>query len=238
MKIRQFPLILSVVLLLVLFVNIIEVNAMNTGFSTEELSEEVKNTFVSNISISLLTAEPKKRGILCFDVNDQGMIAVGQKSPREKEVCIYTAQGEFIYGYSFKCSGDFGVEWDEEHINIYFVRSDIIISLDAASNILDIKETQNTTENNAHSNTVLYATSRVVGDTTYLVRNNMGIFNWISSSYSQIITIDADGSECIIYDVSSQQLSNMIVTISIVCLFVFLAIAVITWNFVKLRRGN
>ncbi len=238
MKLKQIYLLLPFVLLIVFFTSVIEVEAMNTGFSTEELSEETKTSFVSNINISPLKAEPVKRGVLCFDVNEQGMIAVGQKGSQGKEICVYTPQGEFLYGYAFNCSQSFGVEWDKQHINIYFVRSDVIISLDSDGNILDIKASQDTIDNNTYRNSLLYSTNRTVGDTTYLIRNDMGMFNWLASSYSQIITIDAMGTECIIYDVNSMQLANMIVTISIVCVFVFVAIAVIAWQFIKLRRGN
>lgn len=236
MKFKQLYLLLSFVLLIVFFTNVIEVKAMDTGFSTEDLSEETKTTFVSNINISSLKAEPEKRGILCFDVNEQGMIAVGQKGTQGKEVCVYTSQGEFLYGYAFNCNQSFGVEWDEQHVNIYFVRSDVIISLDSDGNILDIKAVQDTIDNNTYRNSLLYSTTRLVGDNTYLIRNDMGIFNWIASSYSQIITIDAMGTECIIYDVNSMQLANMIVTTGIVCVFVFVAMAVIVWQFIKLRR--
>ncbi len=236
MKFKQLYLLLSFVLLIVFFTNVIEVKAMDTGFSTEDLSEETKTTFVSNINISSLKAKPEKRGILCFDVNEQGMIAVGQKGAQGKEVCVYTSQGEFLYGYAFNCNQSFGVEWDEQHVNIYFVRSDVIISLDSDGNILDIKAVQDTIDNNTYRNSLLYSTTRLVGDNTYLIRNDMGIFNWIASSYSQIITIDAMGTECIIYDVNSMQLANMIVTTGIVCVFVFVAMAVIVWQFIKLWR--
>lgn len=236
MKFKQLYLLLSFVLLIVFFTNVIEVKAMDTGFSTEDLSEETKTTFVSNINISSLKAEPEKREILCFDVNEQGMIAVGQKGAQGKEVCVYTSQGEFLYGYAFNCNQSFGVEWDEQHVNIYFVRSDVIISLDSDGNILDIKAVQDTIDNNTYRNSLLYSTTRLVGDNTYLIRNDMGIFNWIASSYSQIITIDAMGTECIIYDVNSMQLANMIVTTGIVCVFVFVAMAVIVWQFIKLWR--
>lgn len=238
MKLKPINMLLSFVLLIVFSTNVIGVKAMDTGFSTEELSEEAKTTFVSNISISPLKTEPAKKGVLCFDVNEQGMIAVGQKDFNEKEVCVYTSKGEFLYGYAFDCTQSFGVEWDNENINIYFVRSDVIISLDSEGNILDIKKVQNTIDNNTHSNNMLYSTNRIVGDTEYLIRNDMGIFNWMAASYSQIITIDAMGTERIIYDVNSMQLANMIVTVSIVCVVVLAAIAVITWQFIKLRRSG
>ena len=66
----------------------------------------------------------------------------------------------------------------------------------------------------------------------------MGIFNWIASSFSQIVTIDATGTESIIYDVNSMQLTKMIITFGLICVFVLVTIAVVVWQFIKLRRGN
>lgn len=238
MKLKRIYLLLSFVLLIVISTNAIKVNAMNTGFFTEDLSDETKTTFVASINVSPLSAEPEKRGALCFDVNEQGLIAIGQTGSQDKEICVYTSQGEFLYGYTFNCTQSFCVEWDEQHVNIYFIRSDVIISLDSDGNILDIKAVQDTIDNNSYRNSLLYSTTRTVGNTTYLIRNDMGIFNWIATSYSQIVTIDATGSESIIYDVNSMQLTKTIVTISLICVFVFVAVAVVIWQFIKLRRGN
>ena len=180
----------------------------------------------------------KKKGVLCFDVNEQGMIAVGQKDSQGKEICIYTSQGEFLYGYRFNCTQSFCVEWDEQRVNIYFIRSDVIISLDSDGNILDIKSVQDTIDNNSYRNSLLYSTNRAVGSTTYLIRNDMGIFNCIASTFSQIVTIDATGTESIIYDVNSMQLTKIILTISFICAFALVVIAVVVCQFIKLRHGN
>lgn len=238
MKFKRIYLLILFVLLIVISTNTIEVNAMNTEFSTEELSEETKASFVSNINVSPLSAEPKKRGILCFDVNEQGMIAVGQSDSQRKTVCVYTSQGEFLYGYTFNCTQSFCVEWAEQHINIYFIRSDVIISLDPDGNILDIKRVQVTVDNNSYITSLLYSTTRTAGNTTYIIRNDMGIFNWIAPSFSQIVTIDSAGTESIVYDVNSMQLAKMIVTVSLICVFILIAIAVLFWQFIKFRRGN
>ena len=227
MKLRISYLFLLFALLFGLFTNVIEVNAMKTGFLTEELSDEVKNTFLSNVNISPLTVEPVHRGILCFDVNKQGMIAVGQKGAYSKEICIYSADGTFLYGYSFDCSQSFAVEWGYDSINIFFVRSDIIVSLDSDGCILDIKKVPDTLENDTYRRDLLYSTIRTIGDTTYLIKNNLGIFNWIATSYSQIAIIDINGTEQIIYDVSPNQFSNIIIAIGIVCMFIFITIVVI-----------
>ena len=237
MKLKKIYLIVSFVLFFVLFVNLTEAKAMNTGFSTKEISEKRRSTFLSNFKVSLLKTVPERRGIRCFDVNEEGLIAIGQEGPQSKEVCVYTPQGEFLYGYVFESAQSFGVEWDKQNINLYLVRSDVIVSLDSDANILDIKAVLDTTDNNKYSDSLLYSTERVVGDTTYILRNDLGILNWIALSYSQIITIDGTGTERIIYDVNSTQLIKMIVVISSVCIL-FLVIAVIASQSIKSRHEN
>ena len=222
----------------ILFTNAIQVEAMNTGFSTEELSEETKTTFVSNINISPLKAESTKRGIQCFDVNEQGMIAIGQNTSERKTVCVYSNEGVFQYGYAFNCTGDFGVEWDGVKLNIYFVRSDIIISLDPDANIVDIEEVQNTIDNNTHRNRLLYSDTRMVGNTTYLIRNDMGVLNWLATSYSQIVVKDSDGTETIIYDMNARQLTGMIILICLVFVIFSIAVVAIGRQVVQAMRQN
>ena len=96
MNLKRIYLLLSFVLLIVISTNAIKVNAMNTGFFTEDLSDETKSTFVASINVSPLSAEPEKRGVLCFDVNEQGLIAIVQTGSQDKENRVYTAQGAFL----------------------------------------------------------------------------------------------------------------------------------------------
>lgn len=237
MKLKRTCLFLSFAFMFALFTNAIEVNAMNTGFSTEEVSEKTRNRFVSNIELSLLTTEPVKKGIQCFDVNEKGMVAIGQNGADDKRVCIYDSDGKFLYGYTFDVSQSFGVEWDGEYINIYFVRSDVIISLDSDCNVLDIKKIQNTMDNNTYSDKLKHLT-RSIGDTTYLVRNDMGIFNLIALSYSQVVTIDSTGAERIIYDINSEQLFITISLLIIILGGVSGAIVVLARQCSKLMQSN
>lgn len=229
---------LSFIIAFACFTNVtIKAGAMNTGFSTEELSVEEQNTFVSNVEIELLTEEPEKRNILCFDVNNQGMIAIGQSGLRGKEVCIFNTSGEFLYGYTFNCNQSFGIEWDGKCINIYFVRSDVIISVDSNGDIIEAKEVQDTTDNNTHRNKLLYSTSRTVGDTTYQIRNNLGVFSWIKLFYSQVIGIGIDGEESIIYDVGSNPVLIMVILLGFIILF-FGVVTIIALNFDKENRNK
>ena len=228
----------------------IDVEAMHTGFDTEELSEDIKARILSYIHLTLLETAPKKRGIRCFDVNEQGMVAVSQEyGLQSKEICVYSSQGEFLYGYAFRADGNIAVEWDHENLNIYFVRGDELMSVDKNGNVLDMKNVPTTKKNDGYKNGLLYTFQRTVGDTTYQIRNDQGlILNVLSFSFSQIVVTDPDGTERIIYDVNETERSRKTVIIILIGTFVIHVIAGLTVytvihvkQFNKLRklwRGN
>lgn len=238
MKVKRSCFFLLFVFIFVIFTSAMKVNAMHTGFKTNELSSEEKDMFISNINVLSIDEEPVKKAITCFDVNSNHLIAVGQNSSDRKTICVYSGEGDFQYGYTFNCSGDFGVEWDEENLNIFFVRSSVIVSVTPKGEVLDAFEVQNTIENNSYVNHFIHATKTEIDNYEYYIRNNMGLLNLFAPSYSQIIAKDSTGAESIIYDVSSMQLTKTIVTISLICVFVIVAVAVVIWQFIKLRRGN
>ncbi len=231
MKAKRGYLFLLSIFIFVLLTNVVEVNAVNTGFKTNKLPNDEKNIFISNINLLQIDKEPVKKAITCIDVNSNHLIAIGQNALDRKTICIYSNEGIFQYGYTFNCSGDFGVEWDKENLNIYFVRSSVIVSVTPKGEVLDVSEVQNTIENNSYINKFIHSTKRRIGDTEYFIRNNLGIFNLLAPTYSQIIVKDSNGTESIIYDAGSMQLSNIIVTITIICIFVFAAIAIISRQF-------
>ncbi len=208
---------------------------MHTGFKTNELPSEEMNMFISNINLLPLDEEPVKKTITCFDVNSNQLIAIGQNTSNRKTICVYSNEGAFQYGYTFNCSGNFGVEWDQENLNIYFVRSSVIVSVTPKGEVLGASEIQNTIENNSYVNHFVHATKRIMGNDEFFIRSNMGLLNIFASSYSQIVVKDITGAESIIYDVSSMQLTKTIVTISLSCAFVFVAVAAIIWQFIKLQ---
>ncbi|MBE6686110.1 MAG: hypothetical protein E7591_02650 [Ruminococcaceae bacterium] len=223
--------------LLLLVFGGVEVLAMNTGFSTESLPEDDMNTLLKNVNISMLTDEPPKKTIECFAVNEDGVIAIGCNSSENKVVCIYTSDGVFQYGYSFKCSGNFGIEFDKSVLNIYLVRSDIAIAVNSVGEVESILKIQNTSENNSYWNDCVFSTRRKIGDTEYFLKNDMGILNVFASSYSQLIITNKYGEESIIYDVNSAQFSNMVVVVGGVIVFICLVVAVVIWQFIKLKRN-
>lgn len=238
MKLKNFYLVLLFIFLFVSFANVIEIKAMNTGFKTSDLPTEEKDKFLSNTNILLIREEPDQKTISCFDVNNNRLIAIGQNTPNRKTICIYSSEGVFQYGYTFHCSGDFGVEWDKDNINIYYVRSSVIVSVTPNGEILDVLEVQNSIENNSYVNKFIHATERTIGDTTYLIRNDIGILNLFAPSYSQIVVKDTANAESIIYDVGALQRSNIMSILVIVFVTVLFGIVAIVWQIIKLRNSK
>ena len=184
----------------ILFCLTIAVSAeTNTGFEINLLPEEEGCNFLNNINLSLVTTEPEKREIECFDVNDDGIVAVGFSDINDKTILVYSSTGDFLYGYAFSIYGSFGCEWDGNNLNIYFVRGGILISVDPSGIVLSVVEVPNSTANVSYFNNVICATQGNVGESEYYLTNDNQLFS-IFSSYSQLIVVDKQGTKTIIYD--------------------------------------
>ena len=82
--------------------------AMNTGFYTEEISNEKQHKLSQKINLSVIHELPQKLPIARLAVSENGMIALGFEAIYTKIIGIYTNDGNFQYGYEFSCPGDFG----------------------------------------------------------------------------------------------------------------------------------
>ena len=221
-----------------IFAGGINVFAMNTGFSTDNLQPDVYDKILSNTVFSLITEEPSKDGIKCFDVNDNGLIAIGIDGTFKKMVLVYSEDGLFKYGYEFDDSGTFGLEWDEENIIIYFSRSSVAILVDPSANILELKEIPETSENNSYWLYSVYSDSRKVNSNEYIVRKNLGLLNIFCFSYTQLIKTDLDGNTTIIYDAKTECLVKILLMIAFIALFFSIALYRIKLRFKKEKNSS
>ena len=139
----------------------------------------------------------------------------------KKEICVYSSQGDFLYGYAFRANGIIAVEWDQENLNFCFVRGGTLMSLDRSGNVLDIKDIPTTIKNDRYENDLLYTFKRTVGDMTYQIRNDQGpILNFFTTYRSQIVVTDPDGTERIIYDMNEEERNKKTVSFIFVGLLV------------------
>ena len=224
-----------ILLLALLFLVENRVSAMLTGFSTTEMDEQTKQRIVTSLELSLLDKEPKKKPVCCFDVNEKEQIAIGWATgtSNKKIIGVYLPDGTFLYGYQFYISGDFGVEWDKETLIIYIVRGDTAISINANGTIDEIRKIENTIENNSYWIHSVKARQREVGTNLFIRKSNMGPFNLIASSSSQIIKIDVSGKKTLVYDVNRAYLIRIAAKTILVALFVVLVITRIVLSIKK-----
>lgn len=203
------------------------------------MSEEGKNKYLDSINILPITDEPEKKPFVCFDVNDDGMIAIGQDTlGTRKTICIYSKEGAFQYGYTFTSYGSFGVEWDGENLNIYFVRSSKIVLITPEGEVLDVVGVLETIENNSYMNYLLRSKNRTVGETEYSAGNDMGVLNVLASAYSQIGVKDDNGNENVIYDVNSMLRIKIIVITLVFGTLALITVVRVLWQFNQRRRAN
>ena len=203
--------------------------AMETGFVTEEVSEEDKEKFKNKRTFTLVTLEPEKESIICFAVSDDGLIALGIDKfslISKQAVYIYNSDGEFQYGYTFDDYGAFGIEFNGDCLDIYFVRSELIYTVDRSGEIVNIRRAPSSRENSKYYIDVVDSTTKKIGETTYTIRNDLGAFrNLFTTSYSQVVLTNGD-VENIIYDVSEIHSSRQ--TVNYIVLFVvFMAAGII-----------
>lgn len=224
-----------VVILLLLHNGVVSVSAMNTGFSTQLLPTTDRDLFLKNINITVLSDEPNKKAIECFSVNKNGNIAIGYSNGNNKTICIYAADGNFQYGYSFNCSGNFGVELYDDILNVYFVRSDIALSLYPTGEVENILKILNTSDNNKYWNDYVFSTKQVVDDCEYILKNDAGILNGFSSSYSQLIKVNIHNQEeLVVYNATPGYFSSIVVFVLVFMFIIFAGL--VAFNKYRFKR--
>ena len=223
MKSKMFSVVV-IPLLIMMLSSSLYVCASDGEFATESLSTDTENLFLNNIELMIIDHEPEKRSIECFSVNNDQNIAIGFSNFDNKTICVYNRYGEFQYGYKFKTSGKFAVEWDESNIGICFARSDVRLEVTPEGDFVEIAEIRDTIENNTHWNNILYSTKQTLDDTEFVIKNRIRVFDVFSSSYSHLIAIDEYGNETTIYVADSTQTVANIAIILMVVVFVFLTI--------------
>lgn len=180
--------------------------SMLNGFEIEPLTSTENKRIKSNTTFEHFDEEPAKDSIECFDVNESGEIAIGSESHSSKIISIYSTDGVFLYALEFETEGGFGLEWQDNGLNVYFVRGAIGINIDPQGNILDVFAIKDTMENNSYWNNVVFSSTRNVNGTVYKIDNDLGIFNIVQSSYSRLVKISPNGEKIILYDVGNSQL--------------------------------
>lgn len=216
-----------VCIFIIIFSTGTNVMASNSNLSLSVMDVEEKNTIIENLSLALTDKTPGLKAIQCFDVNNNGAIALGHEiDGKTKAISIYDSNGNFKYGYIFYSTGSFGIEWNSDCLNIYILRGDLLVTVDKSGTIVDVAYVEDTKENDCYINNYIFATKKTVNGITYCIKNDMGILNYVSTSYSQLVKITSS-EEVILYDVNNAQLAKTIVGVFMLVAFIGIAVFVL-----------
>lgn len=232
----------AIILTLLILVSVAPINVLaleQKGFQTSEIDETEIELYIKNFEVELLTVEPERKSISCFDISVNENIALGNQVSDNCCVSVYDSNLKFLYGFSFKCAGSYYVEWNNECLNIYYVRDDISVTYNNYGEIVNIGKIDDTMQNNSYWY-ALKNTERKTGDVEYKIQNDMGILNLFlgQSSYSQLVKTDKFGTENVLYDVNDNQIAKCVLVILLLSAFILLAASVIVMSVKKARTKS
>ncbi len=110
----------------------------------DELADDAISSLDEYYNIKPVVAPPENGYISSFEVADDGKIAVSYsehtffsiEANPNKCICVFDENGNFIYGYSFYCSGNAYTGWINSNASIMNVRASCIIEVSFECDII------------------------------------------------------------------------------------------------------
>lgn len=183
----------------------------NYEFETTDLSENEVNQIWQNINLrkssDLKSLDSIELPIVSFDVSKDGIILLGFK---ENKIAISNSNNVLTL-FEFDNDGSFYVQWNDGNILLMLVRGSIVIEFSQDGQLINMVKTDDSSVKTIPMESNSKRKSVNIGQASYYVKNDMGIFNFLASSYSQLITEDSQGNQTILYDVNNTQMTKTIV---------------------------
>lgn len=230
---------ISIIILIILLSLVLSAYASSLyGFESIKLSENEINQIWDKLNIKNLSTnislDDINLPIISFDVSDEEMIILGFKNNQ----VIIIDKNKIIQTYlEFSNNGLFYVQWKKNNILLYLVRGGIIVELTSNGQLINmIKTDDNNINNNFLWNEISKKTNIDIDNSTYIVKNDMGILNIFTSSYSQLVKINSNGETVIIYNINNTQLTKIIILVICAVLFIVLTISTISIKIIKFKR--
>lgn len=151
---------------------------------------------VKSLDVSIFEQPREKHVIRCFDVNENGVYAVGFKN---NTIEVYNSDGTFRYGIHFDTEQYYGIDLNGNNIVIYLARSSIAIEFDCEGNCVSMEEIP--LHEDIFAEDRVERKSKQVGNVEYKLERDIG---FVQDSNSRLIAIDAGGNRTVLYDATLQ----------------------------------
>lgn len=165
----------------------------------QPMSADEQVRFLQNVSLVVWQEDYAGRAIECFDVREDGMVALGFSRPRGgKYAAVLDVDGAFLYGYVFQCTGSFQLDWTDEGLGIIWVRSNVLAVFDESGACLSAQEIDMNT-----------ATSRYLRQLDQRTRTAAGSVYTLGSD-GRLVRRDTQEAEIVLHDGSPGTLTMWI----------------------------
>ncbi len=168
----------------------------STVINGKELVGNQKKEILEYTQINKITKETLKAAIKGYAVNSNGDIAVLMDN---KTINIYTQDGVYLYGYSFKWSGDYAISCEDGYFIIILYRYDLKIRV--SENDISVFELTN-------APSVYTETIQNHNGYQYTMKTKYSIIYFLSLRYDLLKAKDKNGDEITIIDVSQYNITK------------------------------
>lgn len=206
--------------------------ADSLGFDTEYFSDTQKVAFTEKLGLELLEKDAYAGSILCFDVRQDGVYALGFGSGSESRIHVYDRTGAYLYGYKFSCEGTYGIQFCEtasDSLAIYFSRGMVYAVYDSAGTYLDIQKVSATDDNLSIAHKILTRSEKTLSGKNYKLERDMNI----GMTYSRFVLTDEAGDRLVLYDNSGDHTFGQYLWIALTVGF----FAFVVWGIIKKQEA-
>ena len=209
MRLKTVLLLVPVLLICGIFAN--TVYATEYPIKTYRIDEADKTAVISKTNMQPIETDSIRGRIECFDVSQDGDVAIGIDNTSSSVIYVYDATGVFQYGFSFNVDGDYGIVYCDNLLGIYFLRGDTIMFCDDSGTCLDVRTLSSDENGYMQAKEILNRVSKDIGGKRYILERDINI----GDSYSRLVVIDEHGNRTTLYDVMPEHSIGRILALSV-----------------------
>ena len=201
----------------VLILCVLNGQALALTIDVSNLPESDRESSLAYSQLIPLDSAIERQPISCFDISENGWIALGFEKSTEKSICVYDQDGLFQYGYAFENYGTISLGWNDDKLDILLNRGGHLMTLDQKNKILIVIDTRNLpSDSRAYKNSMRPFESLKVENRTYTLEHNLGFLRIFAPGYARLVVTDEDGLQQIIYDATEFYNARFVLTVLLV----------------------